>query len=154
MRILKSYTLFSYMGVESPVRHWRLRKQMYGLIGEVCEHCDIKVFPPRDVCPSCKEETKTLYSFSGKGEVYSYTTVFDPPAGFEEVAPYTIALIKLEEGPLVTAQLTDLDNRHVEIGMPVEMVTRKMHNVDERGVIPYGYKFRPIIDPVENAVGS
>lgn len=127
-------------------RHWRLRKQRYGLVGEVCEHCDAKVFPPRDVCPSCGEEAKTLYTFSGKGEVYSYTTVYDAPAGFEENAPYTVAMIKLAEGPLVTAQLTDLENKAVEIGMPVEMVTRRLRSAtDERGMLVYGYKFRPVM---------
>ena len=36
---------------------------------------------------------------------------------------------------MVTAQLTDVDNNAVEIGMPVEMVTRKMRNDgDERGI--------------------
>jgi uncharacterized OB-fold protein len=45
---------------------------------------------------------------------------------------------------MVTAQLTDVDNNAVQIGMPVEMVTRKMRNDgDERGLIIYGYKFRP-----------
>lgn len=125
-------------------RHWRLRKQRYGLVGEVCGHCDAKVFPPRDICPSCGEEAKTLYTFSGKGEVYSYTTVFDAPAGFEDSTPYTVAMIKLDEGPLVTAQLTDLENKQVEIGMPVEIVTRKLRSAtDERGMLVYGYKFRP-----------
>lgn len=128
-------------------RHWRLRKQRYGLVGEVCDHCDAKVFPPRDICPSCGEEAKTLYTFSGKGEVYSYTTVFDPPAGFEETAPFMVAMIKLEEGPLVTAQLTDLEDKTVEIGMPVEMVTRKLRSAtDERGMLVYGYKFRPVVN--------
>ena len=127
-------------------RHWRLRKQRYGLVGEVCEHCDAKVFPPRDICPSCGEEAKTLYSFSGRGEVYSYTTVMEAPAGFEDNAPYTVAMIKLEEGPLVTAQLTDLENKQVSIGMPVEMVTRRLRSAtDERGMLVYGYKFRPVM---------
>jgi len=127
-------------------RHWRLRKQRYSLVGEICGHCDAKVFPPRDICPSCGEEAKTLYTFSGKGEVYSYTTVFDAPAGFEESTPYTVAMIKLDEGPLVTAQLTDLENKRIEIGMPVEMVTRKLRSAtDERGLLVYGYKFRPKI---------
>jgi uncharacterized OB-fold protein len=127
-------------------RHWRLRKQRYGLVGEVCEHCDAKVFPPRDICPECGEEAKTLYTFSGRGEVYSYTTVFDAPEGFTETAPYTVAMIKLDEGPLVTAQLTDLENKQVQIGMPVEMVTRKLRSAtDERGMLVYGYKFRPVL---------
>ena len=34
-------------------RHWRLKQQRYALVGEVCPHCDHKIFPPRDVCPNC-----------------------------------------------------------------------------------------------------
>jgi uncharacterized OB-fold protein len=126
-------------------RHWRLQQQRYGLVGEVCPHCEEKIFPPRDVCPNCAQEAKTPYVFSGKGEVFSYTTVYDPPEGYEGNAPYTVALIQLEEGPLVTAQLTDVDNGKVEIGVPVEMVTRKLREDGERGMLVYGYKFRPEI---------
>jgi len=125
-------------------RHWRLKKQRYALVGEVCPHCKAKIFPPRDVCPECGGEAKTAYAFSGKGEVYSFTRMGNAPAGFEEQAPYTVALIKLQEGPIVTAQLTDLGNQKVQIGMPVEMVTRKLRSDDgEKGILVYGYKFRP-----------
>jgi uncharacterized OB-fold protein len=58
-----------------------------------------------------------------------------------------VALVKLEEGPLVTAQLTDLGSQPVEIGMPVEMVTRRLRqDGDERGMLIYGYKFRPVLN--------
>ncbi len=110
-------------------RHWRLKQQRYGLVGEVCPHCDFKIFPPRDVCPNCGDEAKELFTFSGKGEVYSYTTVYEAPAGYDANAPYTVAIVKLDEGPMVTAQLTDVDNSAVQIGMPVEMVTRKLSRV-------------------------
>ncbi len=127
-------------------RHWRLRKQRYALIGEICPHCEAKLFPPRDVCPECGQEARTPYQFSGRGEVYSYTTIYEPPAGYEENAPYTVALVKLEEGPIVTAQLTDLGDEPVRIGTPVEMVTRRLRqDGDERGMIVYGYKFRPVL---------
>jgi len=127
-------------------RHWRLKKQRYALVGEVCPHCDAKIFPPRDVCPECSGEAKTAYTFSGKGEIYSFTRMGNAPAGFEEQSPYTVALIKLEEGPIVTAQLTDLGENDVQIGMPVEMVTRKLRSdTDERGMLVYGYKFRPVM---------
>jgi hypothetical protein len=34
----------------------------------------------------------------------------------------------------------------VMIGMPIEMVTRKIRNDgDERGMLVYGYKFRPAV---------
>ena len=132
-------------------RHWRLKKQRYALVGEVCEHCNAKLFPPRDICPECGEEAKTLFQFSGKGSVYSYTTVYDAPEGYAEQAPYTLAMVKLEEGPLVTAQLTDLGKQKAEIGMPVEMVTRLLRSAtDERGMLIYGYKFRPAVPQAGN----
>jgi uncharacterized OB-fold protein len=123
--------------------NWRLKSQRYSLVGEVCNHCGGKIFPPRDVCPHCVEEAQAPFQFSGRGEVYSHSTVFNPPAGFEEFVPYTVALVKLDEGPLLTAQLTDVDPDEVEIGQKVEMVTRKIRQDGPDGVISYGYKFRP-----------
>lgn len=97
----------------------------------------------RSVCPHCAEPAQKEFALSGRGTVYSYTTVYDPPAGFEAYAPYPVALVRLDDGPMVTAQLTDVAPSEVSIGMPVEMVTRKLNEQDEEGVIVYGYKFRP-----------
>jgi len=126
--------------------HWRIKKQRYALVGEVCPHCSAKIFPPRDICPECGDEAKDHYQFSGRGEVYSYTTLYNAPAGYEEQAPYTVAMVQLEEGPLVTAQLTDIDVKEPEVGMPVEMVTRKLGSEGDRGILIYGYKFRPVLE--------
>lgn len=125
-------------------RHWRLKSQRYALIGEVCGHCQSKLFPPRDVCPECGTPAKTPFTFSGRGEVFSFSTVYQAPASHEEQAPYTVALIKLAEGPMLTAQLTDVDRDQIKIGMPVEMATRVLQSNGDRGMIVYGYKFRPI----------
>ena len=46
---------------------------------------------------------------------------------------------------MVTAQLTDIDGA-ARIGARVEMVTRKLTTDGDRGIIVYGYKFRPVID--------
>ena len=88
----------------------------------------------------------SAYTFAGKGTVYSYTTILDAPEGFENQTPYVVALIKLNEGPLITAQLTDLDGPP-EIGMEVEMVTRKLRTDGDAGIIVYGYKFRQPLTP-------
>ena len=82
---------------------------------------------------------------SGRGEVYSFSIMYNAPQGFEEQKPYTIALVKLDEGPMVTAQLTDIDNADVRIGLRVEMVTRKLREEGAEGQIIYGYKFRPVL---------
>ena len=127
-------------------QNWRLADQRYRLAGERCPHCGAAIFPPRDTCPTCAKPAQELYTFSGRGTVYCYTTVLDAPEGFEDQRPYTVALVKLDEGPLVTAQLTDLDGEPW-IGMPVEMVTRRLRTDGESGVIVYGYKFRKPLSP-------
>ena len=124
---------------------WRLQRQNYQLVGEECKACGAKLFPPRDVCPECTEPAYEPYIFSGRGEIYSHTTVYNAPEGYQDYVPYAVALVKLEEGPLVTAQLTDVQPEQVEIGMPVEMVTRKVREFGEDGIILYGYKFRPVL---------
>ena len=126
-------------------RYWRTEKTRYGLVGETCRVCGKPIFPPRDLCPHCTEAGQDLRTFGGKGEVYSFAHVADAPAGYTEYQPYTMALIKLEEGPLLTAQLTDVDEADVRIGMPVEMVTRKLKEEGENGMVVYGYKFRPVL---------
>ena len=45
-----------------------------------CADCaEVKL---QNVCPNCGDEAKDLYTFSGKGEVYSYTTIYEAPAGY------------------------------------------------------------------------
>lgn len=89
--------------------------------------------------PSFNQEFVNL---TGTGVIYSYTVVQDAPEGYEEQAPYYLALVKLDEGVLVTAQITDVDGA-IAIGDRVEMVTRKLTTEGKKGMIVYGYKFRP-----------
>lgn len=85
------------------------------------------------------------FTFSGKGAVVSYTTLQEPPEGFEDQAPYMIALVRLDEGPMITAQITDHDGT-LATGDRVEMVTRKLTTEGKRGMIVYGYKFRKLLE--------
>jgi hypothetical protein len=131
-------------------QYWRTQSQRYRLTGEVCNTCGAKLFPPRDVCPECSKPAYEPFEFGGAGEVYSFSLLSNAPAGYEAYEPYTVALVKLAEGPLVTAQLTDVEPEEVRIGMPVEMVTRKLTEQGEDGLIVYGYKFRPVLRPAAN----
>lgn len=90
-------------------------------------------------------ELSERFQFAGTGEIFSYTTVQEPPEGYEDQAPYVLALVKLDEGVMITAQITDLDGDQLAIGDRVEMVTRKLPTEGPRGVIIYGYKFRKLL---------
>ncbi|AEC52204.1 acaC protein [Pyrococcus sp. NA2] len=123
-------------------RYWRHFKEKYRLIGGKCENGHV-FFPKRPVCPVCGSRNIEDFEFSGKGKVITWTIVRNPPSGFEYYKPYPIALIQLEEGPIILAQLTDVEPEDIKEGMEVEMVTRKIREFDEDGIILYGYKFRP-----------
>jgi uncharacterized OB-fold protein len=123
--------------------HWRLISPRYNLVGTECLKCGEKFFSPRQMCPSCRRggEIKEL-KFSGEGEIYSYTILHTPSEGFEFMTPYAVGIIKLVEGPLVTAQIVDCKPGDLEIGKSVELVFRKIIADGNSGIIRYGYKFK------------
>ena len=84
------------------------------------------------------------YLFGKKGTIYSFTTIYQAAEAFEQNVPYMVAIVELEKGVKVTAQLTDIKGVDIEIGMPVEMVIRKIYEEGDKGPIHYGYKFRPL----------
>lgn len=122
-------------------RYHRLRSAYYRLEGRRCADCDAIHFPPRNRCQACGEASLEPHRLSGRGTVYAHVEVAQAPQGF--TAPYVVAMIELEEGIRVTAQLTDVEPEDVEVGLPVEMVTRRLQEKGELGYIVYGYKFRP-----------
>jgi hypothetical protein len=124
-------------------RYHRLRPAYYRLEGQRCTSCQAVQFPPRTACRICRERSLVPHRLSGRGIVYSHAEVAQAPRGF--AAPYVVALVKLEEGLLLTAQLTDVEPEDVVIGLPVEMVTRRLQEHGPHGYLVYGYKFRPVL---------
>lgn len=95
--------------------------------------------------PDLKQSAKTQrVSLGNFGTLYSFTTVTEAPDGYDDQAPYFVGLVKLDDGPMLTAQITDVDG-DLNIGDRVEMVTRKLTTEGARGMIVYGYKFRPVL---------
>jgi uncharacterized OB-fold protein len=118
-------------------KHWRQRAARYRLEGQRHHTTGEVRFPPE---PADGWEP---YNVNGAGTVYSFSVVRQPPEGYEDQTPYVLALIRLDDGPLITAQITDCDLEKVAIDMPVEMVTRRLRDLGPDGLIVYGYKFRP-----------
>lgn len=130
------------MGV---ARFWREIPQRYNLIGNKCEECGQVFFPPRESCPKCRRKSMGKIKeirLTGKGEIITYSIIHVGPEEFEEQVPYPIAVIQLDEGPRITAQIVDCDIQDVKIGMKVESTFRKIQQDGSTGAIYYGYKFR------------
>lgn len=119
---------------------WRMAKHRYSLVGTRCMDCGQPHFPPRSVCRKCDSEKMEKFRFSGRGEILSYTIIHTAPDGFEHEAPYVVALVQLEEGPVISTHVTG-NKENVAIGKLVRMVFRKLHEDGESGAISYGFKF-------------
>ncbi len=127
-------------------RYWREIPQRYNLIGTKCGACGTVYFPPRSMCPECRRASvgnMEDYKLEGIGVVESYTVINAPPPHFEKEEPYVIALIRMDEGPYLTAQIVDADPDEVSIGMQVEACFRRIYQDGKAGAIHYGYKFKP-----------
>jgi uncharacterized protein len=128
-------------------RFWREIPQRYNLIGNQCGSCEKIFFPPREACPECRRKSIGKlkdYQLKGKGKVITYTIIHVGPEDFEKQTPYPIAIIKLDEGPCITAQIVDCKPKDVKIGMKVESTFRKIQQDGPIGAIYYGYKFKPM----------
>jgi uncharacterized protein len=94
-------------------RHHELRLQR-------CSDCGAFRFPVAPLCPECRSFDFEWALCSGRGTVYSYTTVQHQTHPAFAV-PYTILLVEMEEGPRMVAQLRASDGSVVGIGMPVRV---------------------------------
>lgn len=72
-------------------------------------------YPPRAVAPLTGSEDLEWFEPSGKGTVYSLTTVSKRPPE----ADYNVALIDLAEGPRMMSRVEGIDPAQVHIGMAV-----------------------------------
>lgn len=84
------------------------------------------------------------YKLKRQGKVISYTVIHVAAAGFEDQVPYVLAIIELEDGPRLTAQITDCNPDEIKIGDEVEIIFRRMGEESKDGVIYYGFKGRLI----------
>ena len=102
-----------------------------------CRDCGTAVFIPQPVCTGCFGDGLEWMASSGRGIVYSYTVVHRPQRPVFAV-PYTVVIALLEEGWYMLSNLVECDPADVAIGMPIEVVFRKM---SEEITLPY---FRPV----------
>ena len=88
-----------------------------------CTDCGTLRYPPSRYCASCLSEKSDWPAMSGRGEVWSHCTFHRAYfKGFEPDMPYTVVLVKLDEGPFLYSNLAGVRREDVRIGMRVHAV--------------------------------
>ena len=106
-----------------------LDRQIFAL--PKCTKCNQFHFFPRVVCPHCGEFELEWLAVSGKGQVYSTTTIRRKP---ERGGPYNVCLITLEEGPRMMSRIEGIDAESVKIG---DKVTACINNDSEESFVVF-----------------
>ncbi len=85
-----------------------------------CAACGHVWHPPGPCCPECLSSRFDWTPMSGLGTVWSfivYHHCWHP--GFAGDIPYNVALVRLDEGPVVTTNIVGISNEQIQVGMPV-----------------------------------
>lgn len=92
------------------------------LLLQRCTDCGRHQFYPRTLCAACGGTVDWVRA-AGRGRVLTYTVVRHPvsPAYADEI-PLVLALIELEEGPVMMSSLSGCAPDEVGIGLPVEVL--------------------------------
>lgn len=85
---------------------WWDATREHRLCVQVCTQCQHVQHPPRAVCTACSSmDHLALRDAAGTGVVDTYTVIHRAPRPDVEV-PYTVARVRLAEGPILLTRLT------------------------------------------------
>ena len=89
-----------------------------------CDACGLVFFPLREQCPGCWSGELSWQTMSGRGTVWTFTEVHVPfyDDTWAEDVPYVVAVIELDEGPRLLANIVEPDMDRLSIGDRVEVV--------------------------------
>jgi len=112
------------------------------LVLQRCRECRTYRFTPQILCRECYSEDYDWEQVSGRGTVWSWSTIYRPQSpAFAEDVPYIEAIVELEEGPKMLTNVVGVSPDGIYIGQPVEV-----HFEDATDEISLP-KFRPASQP-------
>lgn len=110
------------------------------IMGSRCDRCGITYVPARQFCERCLDELDEWLDVGTKGEVYTFTLLFENLDGTAREEPEVVAFIRLGDGGLVH-KLDEIHLDDLEIGMLVEAVF-KPETERQGSILDIAY-FRP-----------
>lgn len=96
-----------------------------------CRKCRASYFPPKMDCPRCLLSDMEWFEIKGNGKLTTYTVVNYGPTGFEDDAPYILAIGEFGDGIQIFGRLSrDIEACDIKLGMGLKVVPIKLP--DER----------------------
>ena len=94
-----------------------------------CLKCRKVYFPPRMDCSVCYNDDMEWIEITGTGKLVCFATLMIPPTGFEDYAPYTVAVVRFPDGLQVFGWIDRaITPEDVSIGMSLKVVPVNLLN--------------------------
>ena len=94
--------------------------KQHKLLVQRCTACGTLRHPPRPACAHCRSFEWEPLEASGRGTIFSFTVNHYPQVPAFDY-PLVVALVELEEGTRLIANVSGITPETVHIGMPVEV---------------------------------
>jgi len=92
------------------------------LLIQRCGACGTHQFYPRIFCTNCSSKTIDWVRTSGRGKILTWTVIRRAVSeAYAADVPYVIALIELQEGPVMMSKVSRCEPESVCAGMAVEV---------------------------------
>jgi uncharacterized OB-fold protein len=91
------------------------------LMAGKCLKCGKTHLPPRPLCDNCYSTEFQWLEVSGKGKLLTYTVIHVAPQQFQNLTPYAIGIIELENGLKIPGMIQDLTQEQLKIGMQLNV---------------------------------
>jgi uncharacterized OB-fold protein len=94
------------------------------LLIQRCAACSTPFFYPRTSCPNCGSGDVAWIKASGRARLHTYVINHRPAPGFEDDAPYAIAVVELEEGPRMMTNIVGIENTPENLVLDMDLVVQ------------------------------
>jgi uncharacterized protein len=99
------------------------------LLLQRCRSCRHAIHYPRAWCPACWATDLEWFEASGRGRVITFTVVHQAPfAAYTADVPYVLAVVGLDEGPQMMANVVGVRPGEVRVDLPVEVTFEERAN--------------------------
>jgi uncharacterized protein len=102
-------------------------EQFYKFLGQQklmagkCLKCGKIHLPPRPLCDNCFSQNFEWVNVSGKGKLVTYTVIHVAPQQFQELTPYPVGIVELENGLKIPGMIQGTLQENLKIGMKLTL---------------------------------
>ena len=113
------------------------------LMGGKCRKCGKIHLPPRPLCDKCLSTEFEWVELPRTGKLLTYTIIHVAPTQFQNMTPYAVGIVQLENGVKIPGMIKDVPLDKIRVGMSLKMEFEETQPTQQWPQWPR-YHFKPL----------